>query len=38
LSITKDIIEKHNGQIEVQSKPGEGTTVTIRIPLEGIPA
>jgi signal transduction histidine kinase len=38
LSITKDIIEKHNGQIEVQSKPGEGTTVTIRIPLEGMPA
>jgi len=38
LSITKDIIEKHHGSIEVQSKPGEGTTVIIRIPLETEPA
>jgi two-component system, OmpR family, sensor histidine kinase CiaH len=32
LSIAKDIIEKHNGTIEVKSKPGVGTTFQIKIP------
>jgi len=33
LSITYDIIRKHNGAIQVKSKPGEGTTFTIKIPV-----
>lgn len=33
LSISYGIIQKHNGKIEVESKPGQGTEFTIRIPL-----
>ncbi len=33
LSISYSIIEKHNGSMEVDSSPGEGTTFTIRLPL-----
>ncbi|MFZ6032186.1 MAG: ATP-binding protein [Melioribacter sp.] len=32
LSITKQIVEAHNGKIEVESSLGEGTTVIITIP------
>lgn len=32
LSIAKQIIERHNGSIKVQSKLGKGTTFTVRIP------
>ena len=32
LFITKSIIDAHNGQIEVDSTLGEGTTITFRIP------
>lgn len=32
--IVRNIIEKHNGTIKVQSKVGEGTTFTILLPLE----
>lgn len=35
LSIIYGIIQKHNGQIAVESKVGVGTTFTIRLPLEG---
>jgi two-component system NtrC family sensor kinase len=34
LSISYDIINKHNGTIEVASKLGEGTTFTIKLPIE----
>jgi signal transduction histidine kinase len=34
LSISQGIIEKHNGSIEVKSKPGEGTEFIIVIPVE----
>jgi len=34
LSIARWIVEAHNGQIDVQSRPNEGTTVYIRIPLQ----
>ncbi len=33
LFITRKIIEDHHGQVEIRSRPGEGTTVEIRIPL-----
>jgi two-component system, NtrC family, sensor kinase len=32
LSITYDIIKKHNGEITVESEPGNGTTFMVRLP------
>ena len=32
LFIAKKVIEKHHGQIQVESRPGEGTRFTVRIP------
>jgi len=34
LSVSYGIIEKHNGTISVESKVGEGTTFTVRIPAK----
>lgn len=34
LSITYDIIKKHKGDIFVESLPGEGTTFTVRLPIQ----
>jgi two-component system NtrC family sensor kinase len=33
LAITRQIIEQHQGSIQMASRPGAGTTVTIRLPL-----
>lgn len=33
LSISYGIVEKHGGEIEVESQVGEGTTFTVRLPL-----
>ena len=33
LSLTKEIIDRHNGTISVDSEVGKGTTFTLRIPL-----
>lgn len=33
LAIVKQIIDRHKGSVDVTSKPGEGTTFIIRIPL-----
>ena len=33
LSLTKEIIDRHNGTIAVESELGKGTTFTLRIPL-----
>ncbi len=35
LSIVHGIIENHKGRIEVESEPGEGTTIAIILPLSG---
>jgi signal transduction histidine kinase len=34
LSITQRIVEEHNGVIEVRSDAGEGTTFTVRLPID----
>lgn len=34
LSIVKMIIERHNGTLRATSKPGEGSTFTVSLPLE----
>ncbi|MDD6189543.1 MAG: ATP-binding protein [Clostridiales bacterium] len=34
LSIAKEIIMKHNGEISIDSEPGKGTKVLIRLPKE----
>jgi signal transduction histidine kinase len=33
LAISKKIVHDLNGTIEVQSKPGKGTTFTLKFPL-----
>jgi two-component system NtrC family sensor kinase len=33
LSITHEIIEKHNGEISVESELGKGTTFTVKLPI-----
>jgi PAS domain S-box-containing protein len=35
LSIVKEIVEAHEGSIDVQSTPGKGTTFVVRLPLFG---
>ena len=32
LSIVKSLVELHDGSIDVSSRPGDGTTVTVRLP------
>lgn len=34
LSISYGIIQEHNGNIEVYSRPGKGTTFTLRLPVQ----
>jgi signal transduction histidine kinase len=33
LAVSQQIVSAHGGTIEVDSKPGEGTAMTIRLPL-----
>jgi two-component system NtrC family sensor kinase len=34
LAITRQIIEQHHGRIDIQSEPGQGTTVTVTLAIE----
>ena len=34
LSIAYDIVKKHNGEIDVESKVGKGTTFVVKIPYK----
>ena len=36
LALTKDIIEKHNGHIDVESESGKGSSFTVYLPIEPI--
>jgi len=35
LAISKGIVERHRGRIDVDSKPGQGTRFTISLPVDG---
>jgi signal transduction histidine kinase len=38
LSIARDIVRQHGGDIEVKTQPGKGTTFTVWLPLQGATA
>jgi len=38
LAIVKHIVERHRGKLDITSKPGEGTLVTIQLPYVGMVA
>jgi signal transduction histidine kinase len=38
LAISRNIVDRHGGRIEVASEPGRGTTFTITLPLQSIVA
>lgn len=37
LFVSKQIVDAHGGEISLQSRPGEGSTFEVRLPLRGLP-
>jgi two-component system phosphate regulon sensor histidine kinase PhoR len=35
MAIVKHIVERHRGRLDIASRVGEGTSVTVRLPLAG---
>ncbi len=38
LPLTKTLVEKHGGELDLKSRPGKGTTITIRFPSDRLVA
>ena len=38
LSVCRDIVESHKGRLRAESRPGQGTTFTLRLPSCAAPA
>lgn len=38
LAVVRKIVDEHDGEISYESRPGEGTTFTISLPLERVPS
>lgn len=38
LAIVKHIVERHRGRLDIASRQGSGTTVTVHLPIESAPA
>ncbi len=38
LYISREIVERHGGRIEVESEPGHGTAMTVWLPCPPLPA
>lgn len=38
LAIVQQIVREHRGQVTIESRPGQGTTVTVRLPAASMPA
>jgi len=36
LMVTRKLIEEHNGSIDVNSRPGKGTTISVRLPYKNM--
>ena len=37
LAVSKEIVERHGGRIEVESEPGQGTSFLVFLPTEPLP-
>lgn len=38
LAIAREIVRLHGGEIDIQSEPSQGVTVTVHLPVESLPA